>query len=132
MSNIEKFTLVAGGLLTAGMVGVAGTLAVAAGIYAATDDEKVEFVVNEKVVKNGSESSKYLIFTDGEVFENTDSLSRWKWNSSDVQGQIKEGCKYEATVFGFRNNFLSAYRDILDVTHVPTETCPTPKGPVAK
>lgn len=109
-----------------------GGLVVATGVYVAQPDEKVEFVVNEKVVKTGSKSSKYLVFTEGEVFENTDSWSRWKWNSSDIQNAMKEGCKYEATVFGYRNNFLSTYRDILDVKHIPTEACPTPKGPVVK
>lgn len=117
----------------AGAFAVAGGgLVVASGIYVAQSDEKVEFVVDEKVVKSGNKSSKYLIFTEGEVFENTDSWSRWKWNSSDIQNAMKEGCKYEATVFGYRSNFLSTYRDIVDVKHIPTENCPTPKGPVAK
>ncbi|MDE2373163.1 MAG: hypothetical protein KGL96_02950, partial [Hyphomicrobiales bacterium] len=65
-----------------------------------------------------------LVYTDKEVFEDTDSLTRFKWNSSDIYGELKSGCTYDAKVFGFRNHFLSMYRDIISVQQVPTAACP--------
>lgn len=123
MTLFEKFYLAAGGVAATMVVGYAGAVIA----YVAQSDEKTEFTVNEKVVKAGNKSSKYLLMTDNGVFENTDSITRWKWNSSDVYNDIKTGCKYEATVFGFRNNFLSMYQNVVDVQHIPTPACPSPK-----
>jgi len=82
-------------------------------------DEWVMFTVKktERVVKSTSEgsSSKYLVFTETEVFENTDSLMWWKWNSSDVYGELEEGQTYNARVYGWRIPFLSCYRNIVEL-----------------
>jgi len=52
----------------------------------------------ERIVEHSGDSisSKYLVFADGEngesyVLENTDCFIRGKWNSSNIQGQLKEG-----------------------------------------
>lgn len=74
--------------------------------------------------------SKYMVFTDKEVFENTDSMIRGKMNSSDVQAQLHVGCTYDITAYGFRNNWFSIYRNISKAEHVKTETCPTNTPPV--
>lgn len=78
-----------------------------------------------KMDSDGNVTSKYLVFTDREVFENVDSLYRRKWNSSDVQGELIRHCTYDLKVYGLRNNFLSMYRNIISAEHVPTELCPT-------
>ena len=46
----------------------------------------VKIVDKERIVTSSDKgtSSKYLIFTDMEVFENTDSFLALKFNSSDV------------------------------------------------
>lgn len=62
----------------------------------------------------GNTSSKYLIFTDREVFENTDSLLRLKFNSSDFYGRIKVGQTCDFTVIGWRIPFFSVYRNIIE------------------
>lgn len=67
-----------------------------------------------------SSSSKYLVFGDDEsgnslVFENTDCLIRGKWNSSNIQGQLKEGNTYKITVVGYRVSFFSMYKNIIKV-----------------
>ncbi|HEX2753119.1 MAG TPA: hypothetical protein VHP34_08480 [Alphaproteobacteria bacterium] len=72
----------------------------------------------------------YIVFTDKEVFENTDSMLRGKINSSDVQAQLHVGCTYDITAYGFRNNWFSIYRNISAAEHVKTETCPVNKPPV--
>lgn len=72
---------------------------------------------------NSHTSSKYLVFADDEngnsiVFENTDCFIRWKFNSSNVQGQLKEGHTYKITVIGYRVPFLSWYQNIIKVEEV--------------
>jgi hypothetical protein len=52
--------------------------------------EKVMFTVKEKE-PIATKEVKYLIFTKQEVFENTDSFWKAKFNSSDVYGQIEPG-----------------------------------------
>ena len=70
----------------------------------------------ERVVTGSGDqqSSKYLIFTDAETFENVDSWLALKFNSSDVYGSIVEGSTCEFTVTGWRIPLLSWYRNILD------------------
>lgn len=63
--------------------------------------------------------SKYLIYGEDEngktyVFENTDTLFRGKFNSSDVFGALKEGETYELTVVGFRVHIFNWYENIID------------------
>lgn len=91
-------------------------------LIAYTTDEQIVFTVEDKerIVNNTSEgtSSKYLIFTDKGVFENTDTLFYWKWDSSDLYGQIQEGKTYNAKVYGLRVGFFSLYKNIVDVKQV--------------
>ncbi len=81
--------------------------------------DTVDFkVVRLERVTSGSgdgASSKYLVFTDGETFENTDSLWHGKFNSSDVYGHLQVGKHYRANVYGWRIPFMSSYRNIIDV-----------------
>lgn len=96
--------------------------------------ERVTVVDKERQVSGNLEDgieSKYIVFTDKEVFENTDSLIRGKMNSSDVQARLHVGCTYDITAYGFRSNWLSIYRNISKVEHVKTETCPANKPPVS-
>lgn len=79
----------------------------------------------ERIVNGSGESteSKYLIFADdvnGEsrVFENTDALFRLKWNSSNIQGELKVGHTYKITVVGFRLSFMSIYENIIKVEEI--------------
>lgn len=79
-----------------------------------TDKERVTTQVAE-----GQTDSKYLIYGEDEngktyVFEDTDTLFRWKFNSSDVFGVLKEGETYELTVIGFRVHIFNWYENIID------------------
>lgn len=89
------------------------------------NDHEYTVVVTDKerIVEGSEESSKYLIFADdvsGEsrVFENTDTLLRLKWNSSNIQGQLKVGHTYKITVVGLRLSFMSMYENIIKVEEV--------------
>ncbi len=78
----------------------------------------------ESVVTSGKKAtSRYLIFADDEngqsmVFENTDAYMRGKWNSSDMQGKLKENHTYEITVVGYRVQLLSMYENIISVKEI--------------
>lgn len=79
-----------------------------------TDKERVAIQSDKDNI-----SSKYLIYGEDEngktyVFEDTDTLFRGKFNSSDVYGALKEGETYELTVIGFRVHILNWYENIVD------------------
>lgn len=63
----------------------------------------------------GSARGKYMIYSSKEVFECTDSLVFFKWNSSDVYREIKVGGEYECKIAGWRIPLLSVYRNILRI-----------------
>ena len=68
--------------------------------------------------ERNSDHSKYLIWGDDEngnplVFENTDTFWRGKFNSSNIQGALKEGGTYKITVVGFRIPIISWYQNII-------------------
>ena len=77
------------------------------------------FTVKDKERITEDRDSYYLIFTeDGEVFENDDSLLFWKWNSSDVYGELEVGKTYKAKVAGWRVHIFSMYRNVLTISEV--------------
>ena len=79
--------------------------------------------VTDKDVRNYNNSSKYLVFTktkdeETRVFSVEDSLLRFRWNSSDVYGEIEVGKTYRFTVVGFRIEILSMYENIIDFEEI--------------
>ena len=109
-SSLEKFVLCQFVLLF--------TLVIGDLLYVSyATDAFVESVVVNKLerVCSGTRSCEYLVFTDGEVFSNSDVILRGKFNSSDLYGKIKEGETYNLKVIGYRLNFLSRYRNILSI-----------------
>ena len=83
------------------------------------DTEYVVTVTEKERVIDG-DCSRYLVFTEDEqgeviVFENTDNILRGKFDSSNMQGEIKEGETYVFTVVGYRVPFLSMYQNIIEV-----------------
>ena len=81
--------------------------------------ETLTINVKNKDITTGSTGkqteSKYLIFTDKEVFEESDEMFRGKFNSSDIYNELEPGKTYQVKVIGFRIPFLSMYRNIIEV-----------------
>jgi hypothetical protein len=75
----------------------------------------VKITGKERITVNSGEGthSKYLIFTNQEVFENTDTILFLKYNSSDIYGAIQPDQTCEFRVVGWRVPFLSMYRNIV-------------------
>jgi len=82
-------------------------------------EEYVRVTVTDKesiVVSDGKTShNKYLVYCEGEVFENTDSFIFSKYDSSDLQGKLVVGTEYTAQVAGWRIPWMSSYRNIISV-----------------
>lgn len=84
--------------------------------HASADDVTFTVESKERIVEGTgkSVSSRYLVFTDGEVFEVTDSVVFWRFDASDDYGALKVDHTYEAKVAGWRVPFLSMYRNVLE------------------
>ena len=95
-------------------------------IFNFNDTEYTITVTDKERIYTGSgnsSSSKYLVFGDDQngnslVFENTDCFIRGKWDSSNIQGQLKVGNTYKITVIGYRVPFLSWYQNIIKIEEV--------------
>lgn len=90
-------------------------------IYYGSEDYVITTVTGKEVVVTGdseSTDSKYLIFTEDEVFENEDLFWKWKFDSSDLQNKVKVGETYKMTVYGWRVPFFSSYRCIYNAEPV--------------
>ena len=59
--------------------------------------------------------SKYLIYTDGEVFENSDDITFGKMNSHDFQSRLKVDSTYTVKVVGMRIENISMTRNIIEI-----------------
>lgn len=95
-------------------------------VFNFNDTEYTITITDKERIHEGSEdisSSKYLVFGDDEngnslVFENTDCFIRGKWNSSNLQGKMKEENTYRITVVGYRIPFFSMYQNIIKVEKI--------------
>ena len=95
-------------------------------IFSFNDTEYTITVTDKERIYKGSgdtSSSKYIVFGDDGngnslVFENTDCFIRGKWNSSNIQGQLKEGNTYKVTVVGYRVSFFSMYQNIIKIEDI--------------
>lgn len=102
------------------LVAVSVIWAINYGVYKLTYDQVHGVYVNDRervtTQTEGKIDTKYLIFTENEVFENTDSLIALKFNSSDVYNHIKPGYTCNLEVTGVRVPFLSMYRNIISAS----------------
>lgn len=83
-------------------------LAIAGVILAAATKPFIkEDVMSVTVTEKGErcksrDSCKYMFYTDKGVFQNTDSIINWKWDSADFYNDIKVGKTYDFRVSGYR------------------------------
>lgn len=101
------------GCLFFGLV-ILGFVAITPIYQLATVDHMTCTVDSKERITNG-ESSRYMVFCDEEVLENTDALFHLKFNSADIYRDIEEGQKYDMKVYGWRVPFLSWNRNVLEI-----------------
>ena len=83
-------------------------------------EKSYKITVTGKEVKNSIDDSKYLIFAKTEngetkTFSIEDSVIKWRWNSSDVYGDVEIGKTYEIKVIGWRIPIISSYENIMKI-----------------
>jgi len=85
--------------------------------YSTVETISVNITDKERIIVDYGNSirSIYLVFTKSETFQNTDTIWYWKWDASDIQGQLNAGNNYKVRVYGFRIPFLSWYRNIIEI-----------------
>jgi len=76
---------------------------------------EITITVTDKAIERDSDGSKYLIYTDTEVYENTDNLFYGKFRSSNLYNDLKIGSTYRVRVIGWRVPFLSMYENIINI-----------------
>lgn len=82
--------------------------------YYQEEDVVITVKDKERVVDRGGESARYLIWSkEGDVYENVDTFIKFKFNSSDIYGQLEKDKTYVCRVYGWRNGFFSMYRNIV-------------------
>lgn len=101
-------------------------IAIIAGIFsfiAYNSEKNYTITVTRVTVKNNNNQSKYLVFGDDEngksqVFEITDNWLRFRFDSSDLWGKIKEGETYDIKTIGWRVQFFSWYENIISAEEI--------------
>ena len=82
--------------------------------YAFTSGEET-ITIKDKWVKYHGNDAKYLVSSeDGQVFEITDSIIRWRFDSSNLYADIDVGNSYDIETQGWRFAFMSDYKNILE------------------
>lgn len=78
-----------------------------------TKTEEVITVTNKE--RWGNEQSKYFIFTEDEVFTNSNDYYHNKDNADEIYRMFKVGFTYRVTVVGVYLPFLPRFRNILNI-----------------
>lgn len=83
-------------------------------------ETSVVFTVKQVTDQATGSGHQYMVFTyeagtrtPAEVFKNTDAWFHGKSSSSNLQNYLTAGVTYRCTVYGYRDTWLSTYRDLL-------------------
>ena len=104
-------------IITLFTIGVIGVITHSVFYYSSVEEITITVTDKERIIEtNGDQTtSKYLVFCNGETFENQDEFFMGKWNSSDIQGKLKNDTTYNVKVIGWRLPFFSMYRNIISI-----------------
>lgn len=75
-------------------------------------------VVDKQAVATGSNGHKYLIYTTGTTYQDTDNLFHGKFDSSDLYARIQRNNTYRCVTTGWRLPFLSQYKNLITCQHI--------------
>ena len=85
--------------------------------YSQWDTQTATVAGKERITKvsQGNDNSYYLVYTDKGTFKVEDSLILFRFNSSDLYGNIKADSTYTFRTVGFRAGFLSEYPNVVTI-----------------
>lgn len=114
LSNRSTGLLIGVGIVLVFLIALSG-----GAVWSFASEDSVTFTINrlERITESdadGKTTSKYLVYTDKEVFEDTDAPLHGKFNSSDLYAKLDEGKAYTCKVNGIRIAFFSTYRNLLE------------------
>lgn len=81
-------------------------------------NHKQEFTgeITDKYNKRDGDNDKfYVVLDDKTIIKNSDLLLKGRFNSADVQAQLKEGDKVKIKTIGYRIQILSMYPQMYEV-----------------
>ena len=101
------------------LIALIGVIVYSVAYYSSVESVIIKVTDKERITEStgdeGGVTSKYLVFTETETFENTDAFIFGKWNSSDIQGRLRKDSTYTVKVVGWRIPFFSSYRNIIEI-----------------
>jgi len=89
-------------------------------------EESIKIEVINKA-RFGNEPGKYFVFTEDEVFYNSDNYYQSKENADELNKQIYPGTKYKVKVVGIYMPWLPRFRNItkiLEINGIPVVETP--------
>ena len=89
--------------------------------------EKEEIITVTNMQKWGNESGKYFIFTEDEVFLNSDDYYHNKTNADELFPLFKRGYTYKVKVIGLYVPFLPRFRNIKSILEFNSNKYQIPK-----
>lgn len=102
--------------------------------WVTADEVVVRVEEKERVIRGrgNSASSYYEVRTDREIFRNADSWAWWKFDSSDLQRDLRVGGQYRLKVSGVRLPFMSWFRNVVSIHEVVEEPGSSDDGVLEK
>lgn len=90
-------------------------------VYSYFIPDTVNVTITDTTVKRDGDEDRYLVFTNGGPFENTEAWYRFKFSSTQMQNNLValKGQQVELTKYGWRVQPLSWYENIVDVKKIP-------------
>ncbi len=102
------------GYIFFGVIFFVGFIIFAPLYYFSKKETVCTFRSKERIVEK--DNSRYLIYCNEGIFQDTDSWVFFKFDSSDIYNVFfKVGKKYKIKTAGWRNDFLSMYPNVISV-----------------
>lgn len=103
-------------LIVVGIIIIGIGLIVAPIVLQYNHKQEFEGKITDKYNKRDGDSDKfYIVLDDKTVIQNSDLLFKGRFNSSDVQAQIKKGQEVKIKTIGYRIPFLSMYPQMYSI-----------------
>lgn len=98
-----------------GLILIVGVIIILGIIIYLNSQQVNTITIKEKWVKYHNTDAKYLVSsTNNDVYEITDSIIMWRWDSSNLYSYIENGKTCQIKTIGWRFPFFSWYKNILE------------------